>query len=51
MLMMLAWPGWLLKRPRACAHDAGLAGVAAERARADAHDAGLAGVAAEMAAG
>ena len=30
MLMMLAWPGWLLKRPRADAHDAGLAGVAAE---------------------
>ena len=37
--MMLAWPGWLLKGPRADAHDAGLAGVAAEMAAADAHDA------------
>ena len=32
MLMMLAWPGRLLKGPRADAHDAGLARAAAERA-------------------
>ena len=51
MLMMLAWPGWLLKGPRADAHDAGLAGVLLKGPRAAAHDAGLAGVAAESATG
>ena len=27
MLMMLAWPAWLLKGPHADAHDVGLAGL------------------------